>query len=148
LGAWRETEGNRSYRFWFGLFQVYLLPLVESGHGLLEPWVNRWGAGGAGSLCCNLPIPTCTTTSSSRLRLLQSSGQWDQALTWQGREDVQAGNAAVQPPDEHGLLPQPANTWLQGLLLPKTLTGTAVFLSLGEKCVFNALFPNVLHNNL
>ena len=63
-------------------------------------------------------------------------------------EEVQAGNAAVHPPDQHGLLPRPSDAQLEGLLLAKTLTGTSGFLSLGEKYLFNALFPHALHNNL
>lgn len=87
-----------------------------------------------------LHMHTCITTSM-RLQLLRSSGWQDQALTAQygasrGGEEAQAGNAAVQPPHQHGLLPQQSDAWLQGLLLAKNFNRNCCFSSTGRKVCF------------
>lgn len=68
---------------------------------------------------------------------------------WQGKGEFQAGKGSCAAPGSAGVT-APARRRMAGGAPPckKTLTRIAVFLSLGEKCIFNALFPDALHNNL
>lgn len=131
-----ETEGKRSHRFWFGL--GFPKSSCCHLHRVIAPCWDQRGTGGAAWPGCNLPVPARSHAAAGG-RIRARCG--NKAMPGQ---EVQAGDAAVQTPDQHGLSPPPSNTRLEELLRAKTFNRTCCFVFTGREVYVQCPVPKCI----